>query len=555
MTVARGSYAIASVFTLLSAGSFVVFSWYLSEFAALWLDKGEIAPETLIYSSFFLAGRYLFAHLESRANYNAGNSIVAGIKKELYPYLLNDSQLDSTSSALYVTRISDDLKPYFAFFIPYSVATVVVSVLLLIICFIVEQWVAVVLLVSLLVIPFQMAVIGIGAESLHKKHTNLFLKYSAVFYNRLQTIAEIVNLDNFKSQYRFLSRKSDELNKATTSVMRVAILSSAVLELFVTISIAAVAIYLGMSLMGIMTGPNYGKGYEFKTALFLLTITPYFFFYLRKFVSAYHDRNKALASAELIMPILEKPVEQKIENREEVFRSFEINNLNFSYPDSPVLVLHNISIKMPHKGVVLVKGISGSGKSTLLKICSGSLLSNDGSVSVNGNDNEWSRQWLKSNTSYMNQFPFIFDGSLRYNVFLDSEDIKDDNAHTKVFESGEYRRVDDTIVDSKYPSFINKIVSKKEERWDTLLSHNGKQLSGGERQLVTLARMMLHPRQIAILDEPTANLDSETVDIIIQEIVNMSRERLFIVASHESRFDNVADSIVDLNWGEQMNYE
>lgn len=80
--------------------------------------------------------------------------------------------------------------------------------------------------------------------------------------------------------------------------MSVAILSSAVLELFVTIAIAAVAIYLGMSLLGIMPGPNYGKGYDFHTALFLLMLAPYFFFYLRKFVSAYHDRNRALASAQ-----------------------------------------------------------------------------------------------------------------------------------------------------------------------------------------------------------------------------------------------------------------
>lgn len=123
-----------------------------------------------------------------------------------------------------------------------------------------------------------MAVIGIGAEAIHKKHIQLFLKYSAVFYNRLKTISEIVNLNNFKSQYRFLSRKSDELNEATTNVMKIAVLSSAVLELFVTIAIATIAIYLGMSLMGIMNGPNYGKGYDFGTSLFLLTITPYFFF-------------------------------------------------------------------------------------------------------------------------------------------------------------------------------------------------------------------------------------------------------------------------------------
>ena len=532
MSGARGSYIIASIFTLLSAGCFVVFSWYLSIFAASWLDNGIILPKLMIYASIFLAGRYLFAHFESRSNYNAGNAIVAGIKKEIFPVLLRDSNLDSTSSALYVTKISDDLRPYFAFFVPYSVATAVVSIVLLIICFMVEKWVAIILLIALLVIPIQMAVIGIGAESIHKKHTNLFLKYSAVFYNRLQTVAEIVNLNNFKPQYKFLTRKSDELNQATTNVMKVAILSSAVLELFVTIAIAAIAIYLGMSLMGIMNGPNYGKGYDFGTALFLLTITPYFFFYLRKFVSAYHDRNRALAAAELLIPLLTLDEEKLLVDESEAIEDLRFDNLNFSYPDSPVKVLHNINQELPDKGLVLIKGISGSGKSTLLKICAGSLIVREGIVSVNGKENDWSRQWLKVNSSYMNQFPFLFDGTLKYNVFL--------NKNINGEES--------------YPHFMNRILDKKDDRWDTIISHNGKQLSGGERQLVTLARMMLHPRPIAILDEPTANLDADTTEIIISEIVHMAQERLVIVASHEQKFEAVADSILNLNWGEKMAY-
>lgn len=532
MPGARGMYVIASLFTLLSAGCFVIFSWYLSEFTALWLEKGIIIPETLLLASVFLGGRYLFAHLESISNYNAGNAIAVNIKKELYPVLLKNNKLNSTDSALYVTKISDDLKPYFAFFIPYSVATVVVSTLLLVISFFIEKWVALILLISLLVIPVQMAVIGIGAEAIHKKHIQLFLKYSAVFYNRLKTISEIVNLNNFKSQYRFLSRKSDELNEATTNVMKIAVLSSAVLELFVTIAIATIAIYLGMSLMGIMNGPNYGKGYDFGTSLFLLTITPYFFFYIRKFVSAYHDRNRALASAELLMPLLSSMTEKQVADQNETFSSLTISELSFSYPDSPVKVLHNIHHQFPKKGLVLVKGISGSGKSTLLKICTGSLLVHDESLSVNGNDYIWSQQWLKDNSSYMNQFPFIFDGSLRYNVFLKNET-----------ENG-----------FGYPDFMHRILSKKEDGWDTVLSHNGIQLSGGERQLVTLARMMLHPRPIAILDEPTANLDSDTVEIIISEILKIAQERLVIVASHEQRFELVADNIINLNWGEQMNY-
>ncbi len=159
-------------------------------------------------------------------------------------------------------------------------------------------------------------------------------------------------------------------------------------------------------------------------------------------------------------------------------------------------------------------------------------LQNESLISVNGNNNIWSQQWLKDNSSYMNQFPFLFDGTLRYNVLLKKE-------------MGE---------EFGYPDFMHRILNKKEYGWDTDLSHNGMQLSGGERQLVTLARMMLHPRPIAILDEPTANLDSDTAEIIISEILKMAQLRLVIVASHEQRFELLADNIVNLNWGEQMDY-
>ncbi len=530
---AKGAYLSASVFTILSAGCFVIFCWYLSGFAASWLNNGLVLPDELLKASAFLTGRYVFVHFASLFNYKAGNIIVSGIRKKLYPILLNDSQFDSISSTLFMTKISDDLKPFFAFFIPYAIASVLVSILLLVVSFWMEKWVGFILLISLLVIPVLMIIIGVGAEELHKKHINLFLKYSAVFYNRLQTIAEIVNLDNFKPQYQFLSKKSRELNKATTNVMRVAILSSAVLELFVTIGIAAVAIYLGMSILGIMIGDGYGKGYDFHTALFLLTLSPYFFFYIRKFVSAYHDRNRALASVKQVMPILEKEMDTPLNDTNQVLSSLEISGLNFSYPDSPVKVLHDIHLELPSKGLVLVKGISGSGKSTLLKICAGSLSVQDGTISVNGKDNQLSHQWLKANSSYMNQFPFIFDGTLQYNVFLEKKKAGYD----------------------PYPELLDKILAKKENGWQTELSHNGKQLSGGEKQLVTLVRMMLHPKPVAILDEPTANLDADTIGIVLPQITKLSEDRLVIVASHEKMFEAVADTIIDLNWGEQMRYE
>ena len=135
ITEAKRFYISASVLTLLSAGCFVVFSWYLSDFAATWLVMGQVFSQKLLYALAFLAGRYVFAHYASLIHYKAGNLIVSTIKRRLYPRLLNNSQSDAISSTLFVTRVSDDLKPYFSFFIPYATASVLVGVLLLIVSF------------------------------------------------------------------------------------------------------------------------------------------------------------------------------------------------------------------------------------------------------------------------------------------------------------------------------------------------------------------------------------------------------------------------------------
>ncbi|MCD7931670.1 MAG: hypothetical protein LUH15_10110 [Tannerellaceae bacterium] len=115
---AKGAYVAASVFTVVSAACFVAFCWYLSGFAALWVDEGLVLPRILLCALLFLTGRYVFAYFASLFNYKAGNIIVSKIKKKLYPVLLNDSQADSVSATLFVTRVSDDLKPYFAFLYP-----------------------------------------------------------------------------------------------------------------------------------------------------------------------------------------------------------------------------------------------------------------------------------------------------------------------------------------------------------------------------------------------------------------------------------------------------
>ncbi len=527
----RKTYSLAIGYAFLGSLFYLGFAWVVSEFAAQWLAKGTSNHNLLLCAALFLGGRYFFSYLYSALCFKAGTTIISRLKNQIYQSLLHNNHLDSVESSTLVTNVCDDLKPFYSSFIPNAVNSILVGLMLIIVGFAIDFWMGTILLISFAIIPVLMIIVGIGAETVHAQHINLFVRYSAVFYNRLQTIAEILNLDSWDTQYQFLSDKSQKLNQASLKVMRVAVLSSAVLELFVSIAIAGVAIYFGMNLLGIMIGKNYGQGYDFQPALFGLTITPYAFYYLRKFVSAYHDKNRALAASQWLIPLLNSAPTLETPIPKVNFTNIEIQNLSFSYPKSSAKVLSNINIRLPNCGLVLIKGISGSGKSTLLKILSGIVTIKEGSLSVNGLDTTRSNLWLKENSSFLNQTPFIFDDTLAYNVFLIHQP------------------------QVNYPQFLNAILKQKPEGWQTTLTHNGQQLSGGEKQLIALARLMLHPKPVVVLDEPTANLDSNTTQIIINEIAALAETKLVIVASHDLQFEKFASVVVELNWGEQVEHE
>jgi ATP-binding cassette, subfamily C, bacterial CydD len=148
MSEAKKFYITASALTLLSAGCFVVFSWYLSEFAASWLIYGQILPQTAFVCISISYRQICFCPFFVINQLQGGKYHCFQNQKEALSQIAQYSQSDSISSTLLVTRVSDDLKPFFSFFIPYATASVLVGILLLIVCFWFEKWVGIILFIS-----------------------------------------------------------------------------------------------------------------------------------------------------------------------------------------------------------------------------------------------------------------------------------------------------------------------------------------------------------------------------------------------------------------------
>lgn len=526
-------WALGLIFTSISALFFILFSYYISLcFSEYLIDKPFNLNYLLIASvSWFL--KYLFSSLASFQNINAGEIVVTKMKENLIIPLFKNTKISPQNSADYYSRLTEETRAYFTSFIPSALASVVIGFICLIVFFSQDIFIGIILFFALFLIPLQMIAVGYGAEHIHEKHISLFLQYANTFYNRTQAISGIKNLGNFKQQYDFIKQKGEDLTAATMKVMRVAMLSSALMELFITLSIAIVAIYLGLSLLGYTPNTTLGRGYSYQKALFILLITPYYYVYFRKFVAAYHDRSRAIAAGDLLMNI-EDEFSENDEFKSDInleFDGFFINNVSFYYESEQHYALNQISFTFPKKGIVLMKGISGSGKSTLLKILSGYLSAQNGEI-LNNNSHKISSNQLKNWSVYMNQHPYIFDGTIRYNIELD-EKLNDEEISSIINKTT-----------------LEKIVSQNEKGLETILHNNGISLSGGQRQLLSFARLLAHKKPLIILDEPTTSLDENTSIKIVETIKDLSQNHLIIVASHETIFEEITNEILTLNWGQ-----
>ena len=200
-------------------------------------------------------------------------------------------------------------------------------------------------------------------------------------------------------------------------------------------------------------------------------------------------------------------------------------------------VLKGVDIEIAKGEIVSIVGPSGAGKTTLLQILGTLDRPDAGDVEVN--DVNFSKLNEKELAAFRNKhIGFIFQFHQLLPEFTALENV---------MIPALIARKDTKSVTARAKELIGYLgLSERME-------HKPSELSGGEKQLVTLARMMLYPQPVAILDEPTANLDASTVEIILEQILKMSQERLVIVASHEDKFDAIATTVLQLNWGEQMN--
>lgn len=384
------------------------------------------------------------------------------------------------------------------------------------------------LLLTAPLIPLLMVFIGMGAENISQKHFQALSRMSTHFLDILQGLPTLKLLNRSRTEETSIANVSDQYRRQTMKVLRVAFLSTAVLELFSSLSIALVAVYLGTTYLGYTHFGLYGQILTLKQGLFILLLAPDFYLPLRELGTHYHARAEAMGATQEILNILSKRPTTTFSGVRQPDTSgplsVNVSNIHFAYDNRKEQVLTDVNLElMPGEHVALV-GESGAGKTTLLNLLLGFIQPDQGEICVNDNSLwELSLEKWHQKIAWVGQNPMLFHDTIAGNIGMALPGA----TQTDIEQAARSARVLDFT--RHLPNGL-----------DTKVGEQGWGLSRGQAQRVALARVFLKDAPLLLLDEPTAGLDVDTAQSIMQTITSFSINRTILLLTH--RLDHIQNA-------------
>ncbi|MFI0906486.1 thiol reductant ABC exporter subunit CydD [Streptomyces sioyaensis] len=420
------------------------------------------------------------------------------------------------------TRGIDALDDYFARYLPQLGLAVVVPVAVLA-RIVTGDWIsALTIVLTLPLIPLFMVLIGWATQSRMDRQWRLLARLSGHFLDVVEGLPTLKVFGRAKAQAASIRALTGAYRRATLRTLRIAFLSSFALELLATISVALVAVGIGMRLV---------KGeLDLYTGLMVLVLAPEAYLPLRQVGAQYHAAAEGLAAAEEIFAVLETPLPVPGTAPAPRGTALTVENLVVRHPGRSAASLPATSFEVRPGETVALVGPSGAGKSTLLSVLLGFTEPAGGRALVDGRDiaslapESW---WQR--IAWVPQQPHLFAGSIAENVRLARPDADDAAVRT-------------ALADAEALDFVDALP----DGMATRLGESGAGLSAGQRQRLALARAFLADRPILLLDEPTANLDGATEEAIVAAVRRLAAGRTVLLVVHRPALLAVADRVVRL---------
>lgn len=420
---------------------------------------------------------------------------------------------------------TEALEGYFARYLPQQYIAAIFPLIIIFVVFPVNWVVGIIFLVTGPLVPIFMALVGMGAASAQRNQFLALTRMGGYFLDRIQGITTLVLFDQAQAELDRIATVAMDFRKKTMQVLRIAFLSSAVLEFFSAVSIALVAVYVGLGLLGLI---NFGpaKQINLQQALFVLLLAPEFFNPLKQLAVFYHDKAAALGAADPILHVLEHP-EPSIKQSSIAISKYclEVNHLSFGFKEKSVIDDLSFSIKAGEK--IALIGESGAGKSTLFNLLLGFDQPKSGEILLNGQ--HLTRENAANMIAWAGQNATIFYGSIAENIHLHNSELDRLVIHNAARVAG-----------------VTEFSDQLNDGLDSIIGESGYGLSGGQIQRIGLARALAKPSQIVLLDEPTAHLDPAIKKQVMEKIVQFCEGKTLIVASHDEQVIENMDRIIKL---------
>ncbi|QJD60873.1 thiol reductant ABC exporter subunit CydD [Pseudomonas sp. gcc21] len=435
----------------------------------------------------------------------------------------------SATLAYYWVEQVEALDSYFARYLPQQWLALLGPLSILAVVFWLDWLAALFLLIAAPLIPTFMALIGMSAERLSQQHVLEAGRLAGHFLDRVRSLTSLQLFGQVERASTDVAAAAQQYRAVTMRTLRVAFLSSAVLEFFASVAIAVVAMYIGFGLLGYI---DFGPAPQLTlfSGLFILLLAPEFFQPLRNLAQFYHDRAAALGAADALVGLStgvdSEPPHRRAVSTSPRTDSVVVNQVKVGYSGrSPVL--RDVSFCIRRGEVVALVGPSGSGKSTLLSCLAGFIQPQAGEVSLFG------QLPGAEPVAWLGQKPFLIKGSWADNLRLIAPDADVPAMYAALEAAG-----------------LNDVLAAQPQGLDTQLGEGGRGLSGGQAQRLALARVWLIDAELVLLDEPTASLDPDSEAEVIEALLALARSgRTLLIATHQPAIVAMANRTLSLRGG------
>lgn len=517
----------------------VIFQAILLATAITNLFNGTASSAVLPYF-FGFAAVYLFRHfmqwIKERVSFHFAETTSIDLQSQLVRKLfeLGPRGIGKFGSGNMITLALEGIpsfRTYLDLFIPRAIAMVCIPIIVLIYTFNFDTLSGLVLLLTMPILIAFLILLGLVAQKYAKSQWSSYQLLSRHFVDSLRGILTLKYLGKSKSHQSAIELVSNKYRIATNKSLRIAFLSSFSLDFFSSLSVAVVAVELGIRLIN--------GGIDLGAALTILILAPEYFQPVRELGNDYHATMDGKDAGKQIQRLLTRSFTNGNETTIEVPKwnkdsILSVKNLNKQTEEENKLILNDISIQVKGFQKIGVIGSSGAGKSTLIDILSGFSPYTNGSVKVNNTVLEnFSLPGWQEQLTYIPQHPYIISGTVAENISLYAPDSTREEMENAIKITG-----------------LSELIEQLPNGLDESIGQGGRVLSGGEEQRIALTRALLQARPIMLFDEPTAHLDIETEHDIKQMILPLMENKLVFFATHRLHWMQEMDIIFVIENGE-----